>query len=186
MSQADREQGLSPADIRKIVFDTTGLTEALKSETALESGLRAARTLDDWKHGTDAQREVAAGHVRNVIRPLIAAGASASVVMIHPRCDEALLGKFVEVVKGSTGASNVYVGQVEEATFAGAEEPTRYLKYVSATGDNAWIGERRLDAGNGVTGEVQGQRPYSKVKIALAVIGALAVAAILYAVFGRS
>ena len=39
---------------------------------------------------------------------------------------------------------------------------------------------------NGVTGEVQGQRPYSKVKIALAVIGALAVAAILYAVFGRS
>lgn len=39
---------------------------------------------------------------------------------------------------------------------------------------------------NGVTGEVQGQRPYSKVKIALAVVGALAVAAILYAVFGRT
>lgn len=37
---------------------------------------------------------------------------------------------------------------------------------------------------NGVTGEVQGQRPYSAVKIALAVIAALIVAAIAYLVFG--
>jgi DNA-directed RNA polymerase subunit RPC12/RpoP len=37
---------------------------------------------------------------------------------------------------------------------------------------------------NGVTGEVQGQRPYSKVKIALAVLAALIVAAVLWVNFG--
>jgi hypothetical protein len=39
---------------------------------------------------------------------------------------------------------------------------------------------------NGVTGEVQGQRPYSKVKIALAVLGAIAVGLGLYFAFGRT
>ena len=39
---------------------------------------------------------------------------------------------------------------------------------------------------NGVTGEVHGQRPYSKVKIALAVLGALIVATTLYFFFGRT
>lgn len=38
---------------------------------------------------------------------------------------------------------------------------------------------------NGATGEVQGQRPYSKVKIALAVIAAVIVALVLYVWFGR-
>jgi DNA-directed RNA polymerase subunit RPC12/RpoP len=38
---------------------------------------------------------------------------------------------------------------------------------------------------NGVTGEVQGQRPYSKVKIALAVLLGIAVAVGLYLTFGR-
>ena len=38
---------------------------------------------------------------------------------------------------------------------------------------------------NGVTGEVQGERPYSKVKIALAVLATLTLAAVLYVVFGR-
>ena len=38
---------------------------------------------------------------------------------------------------------------------------------------------------NGITGEVQGQRPYSKVKIAFAVLGVLVLAGVLYAVFGR-
>lgn len=37
---------------------------------------------------------------------------------------------------------------------------------------------------NGITGEVQGQRPYSKVKIALAVLAALVVAGVLWFVFG--
>ncbi len=39
---------------------------------------------------------------------------------------------------------------------------------------------------NGVTGEVQGQRPYSKVKIALAVLAGIAVAVGLWLAFGRS
>ena len=39
---------------------------------------------------------------------------------------------------------------------------------------------------NGVTGEVQGQRPYSKVKIIAAVVLALVVIAILVAVFSSS
>ncbi len=39
---------------------------------------------------------------------------------------------------------------------------------------------------NGMTGEVQGQRPWSKVKIAVAVIAALIVIGILVAVFGGS
>jgi len=39
---------------------------------------------------------------------------------------------------------------------------------------------------NGVTGEVQGQRPYSKVKIALAVVAALILVVILFVVFGGS
>ena len=39
---------------------------------------------------------------------------------------------------------------------------------------------------NGVTGEVQGQRPYSKVKIALAVIAAVVLALVLWFVFGSS
>ena len=39
---------------------------------------------------------------------------------------------------------------------------------------------------NGVTGEVQGQRPYSKVKIALAVLGVAVVATALYLFFGRT
>ena len=34
---------------------------------------------------------------------------------------------------------------------------------------------------NGVTGEVQGQRPYSKVKIAIAVIVALVIAGVVFA-----
>ncbi len=39
---------------------------------------------------------------------------------------------------------------------------------------------------NGITGEVQGQRPWSKVKIAMAVVAALIVIGILVAVFGGS
>ncbi|HEX4902121.1 MAG TPA: hypothetical protein VFV42_04875 [Acidimicrobiales bacterium] len=39
---------------------------------------------------------------------------------------------------------------------------------------------------NGVTGEVQGQRPYSKVKIALAVAAAVILAVVLWIVFGSS
>jgi DNA-directed RNA polymerase subunit RPC12/RpoP len=38
---------------------------------------------------------------------------------------------------------------------------------------------------NGVTGEVQGNRPYSAIKIALAVIAGIIVAAILFWIFGR-
>ena len=37
---------------------------------------------------------------------------------------------------------------------------------------------------NGVTGEVQGNRPYSKVKIALAILAAVVVAVVLYMIFG--
>ncbi len=39
---------------------------------------------------------------------------------------------------------------------------------------------------NGITGEVQGQRPYSKVKIALAVFVVVVIAAVAYLVFGSS
>lgn len=39
---------------------------------------------------------------------------------------------------------------------------------------------------NGVTGEVQGNRPYSAVKIALAVAAAIAVVVVLFWIFGRS
>ena len=39
---------------------------------------------------------------------------------------------------------------------------------------------------NGITGEVQGQRPYSRVKIALAVAAAIIVAVVLWIVFGSS
>ncbi|QXC63082.1 hypothetical protein KSP35_10030 [Aquihabitans sp. G128] len=39
---------------------------------------------------------------------------------------------------------------------------------------------------NGVTGEVQGQRPWSKVKIAAAVVGALVVLIIILAIYGAS
>jgi hypothetical protein len=37
---------------------------------------------------------------------------------------------------------------------------------------------------NGVTGEVQGQRPYSTIKIALAVAAAIIVAVVAYLIFG--